>query len=363
MKRKIFTMFIFSALFAGIINAAPQRVINFDAGDTTNFSKSDVGAFQVGTEAHTGTGYYECTLTAVPTNPWDRQFVPEAILGEDLTMYRVVLWAKKTSADTALYNFTAGDYDYNEVGRQQDIVLKSSWTKYTMVVSIEDADALPFPGKGSATVKNTWRTPIHPTSINKYQFDDYSVEKANVGDLQLVGDTLTVDFGWQLDNTVIADVTAFTVKVGGTAVAVTSATYVMNGTAPTKFMKLKLESTPAKDAVVTLSYSGALIYFGESHTVADMKTRAFTDEAVVNNNTGSDVGVINSNVASLGITSNIVNNELSFTSVVNNVKIYNVNGQMLKSSNNCQTVNVSDLSNGLYIAKVSNGNTFKFVKR
>lgn len=56
-----------------------------------------------------------------------------------------------------------------------------------------------------------------------------------------------------------------------------------------------------------------------------------------------------------------VANDVLYVSEASDVVIFNVNGVAVKSAKNANSVNVSDLKAGLYIAKVGN-NTIKFVK-
>jgi hypothetical protein len=52
--------------------------------------------------------------------------------------------------------------------------------------------------------------------------------------------------------------------------------------------------------------------------------------------------------------------------VVDNIKVYNVSGQVVKIANNQSSVNMNDVVDGVYLVKVENGNvaeTIKVVKR
>lgn len=66
-------------------------------------------------------------------------------------------------------------------------------------------------------------------------------------------------------------------------------------------------------------------------------------------------------VAAKAAVNAFVANDVLYLSEAANVVIYNVNGVAVKSAKNVNSVNVSDLKAGLYIAKVGN-NALKFIK-
>ena len=229
------------------------------------------------------------------------------------------------------------------------------------MVYIDTASTLP-------TTPNEWRVPIHARAIGDFLFDDLKIERTNVGDLYASEDTLSVDFGWALDNTVTIDPTAFTVKIDTTTVNVTSAKYESN------YVKLRLAQGPIlKDSVfLSYNYAKGQLKYDASATGApvDKLTRSFTNERVTNKNKNTKPNNIKgTQIASLiQLSPNPVKDILTISNVssLQSVDIFNLTGQRVLSVKDQSIIDVSSLIKGTYIVSITCVNdvaNLKIVKR
>lgn len=121
----------------------------------------------------------------------------------------------------------------------------------------------------------------------------------------------------------------------------------------------------------------------ESRSSESMKTEAFVSELNVDSNDNfvwfmgdesndfypmltDNLSLVQAEIdnADIQIYPNPVKNELHLKSnqVIQNIDLYNVNGQLLKSMKSIDKINVTDLSKGVYVIKITTSTTVEFKK-
>jgi hypothetical protein len=203
------------------------------------------------------------------------------------------------------------------------------------------------------------RFPIHFGSVGFYFIDDMSFVRTHLSSAVVKDDTLTVDFGWQLDSTkaVNAIASKFLVKRGDIVDTVKTATWKNKSRS---VLQLKLAHKTLKGEIITLGYdkAGALEYDANETSAPPSVLKSFSGEPVINNSTGTGTGISEKTVAngSLKLFPNPAVNAIHLQGFegIKQVEITNLSGQVLQSTITSETnVNISNLSTGIYFVKVT----------
>jgi endo-1,4-beta-xylanase len=166
---------------------AAQRVVNggFESADTgavsgtsvkgwlmTSVNATPATSFQIVSDVvEQGTRALKVTVHAVGSNDYDIQAVGDSIPVTPGATYAYSIWARSQNPG-AQVNFTVGNYSYSEYRAIRPATLSRSWTKYTMVFTVNDNQTYV-------------RAPIHvgySSNIeNPIYIDNLRVEDLNVG--------------------------------------------------------------------------------------------------------------------------------------------------------------------------------------
>lgn len=151
--------------------------------------------------------------------------------------------------------------------------------------------------------------------------------------------------------------------------------------APAFELSLNISKTWQKDSALVVSLKGLAIpakMFKEgeyANTICAAVTKAYTNNSYKNvedrgfcshiSVTFANVGIAENEMEAINVYPNPVRNSLTIENANNvNVNIYAANGQMVKTfvANGTTTVNMNDLSNGLYIVKMQGENATRVEK-
>lgn len=321
------------------------------------------------TKAHSGSGYAECVVSALPANMWDLQIVPGGLVVEPNKPYRFEVWTKATgTAPTA--NFTCGHYSYSDIPgiSKYGVKVGTEWQRVNLMLWLTPTEVAAIPVDGGVSGKI--RFPIHVgAATGTYLFDDFSFTQSALAYGEVVGNKVTLNFGWEIGLTDAAITSsAFTVKSGENTVAITAADLVNIGTeeAPINIVQLTLARSIAANEVIKVACDGAnsgIEYAGSISPITDNFMVLSFNETIKNmSSTGTGIQHVNASDLKMRIVGSNLHIEREN---VNSISVFNLDGKVLAQSTAVNSVSIDRLSKGSYIVKVvlaDNVFTSKFIK-
>jgi hypothetical protein len=323
---------------------------------------------------HSGTGCFYANVASTPPNQWDNQGVFEGVTVEDSSSYRFTMWARAVQGTNTAINITCGVYQtWSELQRKSPVLITEDWDRYFLMVYVKNTADLPLhqvvDGTDTTDVPNQIRYPIHYWNAGMYFVDDVSILKSTIAFAVAAGNTLTINYGYQLDWADDINADAYTVTVNGSEVTVQSAVMRDLGDLVEPWIDLTLDADIAEGDVVLVSMdnSSGIVYTAYSPITDDLGSVApFTNEVAEYGVLVSPVGIKEAEYSNVNIATDGSTLRIMDISDIHSVSIYSISGQLIRNIDKAfDAISVGDLNQGAYIIKVQAGKgtyTGKFIR-